>query len=656
MSDPKNGSWVESAPGGMARDEAARPQGSEVSSSSKADMGRTSPGQAPAMSGHGAPQATPLADKTIAPDAPAPVNGAHANGPSTSPQAALQSQGQGSPKPQPQAKPKVQAPGPALQTPAATASDLPFAQILEKAPVRIDIRDAAGDLLYSSGPRFGAGERGKAEVRDCVTDRYTAMADGRSFAVSVTRASDQALRRPDELVHQVYFDELTGLPNRTLVRHSVDALIGQGPDPFAIAFVSLDGFATVREYYGPKIADALLGAVATRLTEAIRATDMAARMRGDEFILLLNPIGSRHDLARDLEEVLARLREPFRIEGFDIFIAASVGVSIFPEDGASYDVLRTNADRAIGSGRIGTRGAVSFFDPVIENAAAERGRLEHKLRLMIRDHRVCCAYQPKVDIHTGRIVGVEVLMRWIDEDGIIQGPADFIALAAELGLLDDLTRDLMGQTIAAIDQIDDAFGPDTMISFNIAARQASDFDFMRDLVNLLDATGFARRFMFELTEEAFASAATLRTHILPLVRSVGVQVSIDDFGVGPSCLASLASITADEVKVDRTFIKDIHRNPRSQGVLRAIEALGTSLAMAVVVEGVETAEELEYLRSSTGIRHGQGYCFARPLFLGATLDQLSGLSRNGAGTDRLFCPNREGLAGLIAAPKDRTAS
>jgi EAL domain-containing protein (putative c-di-GMP-specific phosphodiesterase class I) len=273
-------------------------------------------------------------------------------------------------------------------------------------------------------------------------------------------------------------------------------------------------------------------------------------------------------------------------------------------------------------GKSSGTGLVQFFDATIEHAAIEKSRLEQRLRLAIRDRRVSCAYQPKVDILSEGVSGVEVLLRWIDEDGVIQPPGDFIALALELGLMDDLTFLVLDKTIASIDRINQAFGEDISISLNVASKQAGDLKFMRALLDRIAGTGFARRFILEITEEAFVAKSNFQKSILPLIREIGARVSIDDFGIGYSSLSALADITADEVKIDRSFITNLHQRPRSQNILKAIEALSRSLGMNVVVEGLETFEELAYLRACTSIRHVQGYYFSKPILLedlGATL-------------------------------------
>ena len=185
----------------------------------------------------------------------------------------------------------------------------------------------------------------------------------------------------------------------------------------------------------------------------------------------------------------------------------------------------------------------------------------------------------------------------------------------ELGLIDELTHLVLAEIVKSIDLINDTFGPDTSISINVAARQAGNPQFMRPFALALEATGYPKRFMIEVTEDAFVAKTHFQDEILPMFRKLGVGVSIDDFGIGYSSLSALADITADEIKIDRSFITDIHKRPRSQGILRAIESLSEALGMTVVAEGIETFEELAYLQAATKIRYAQGYYFSRPIFL-----------------------------------------
>ncbi len=419
-----------------------------------------------------------------------------------------------------------------------------------------------------------------------------------------------------ELFRRAYFDELTDLPNRKLIEQHAGHLLSL-PDPprFALAFLDIDNFKHINDYYGHAAGDALLVEVAKRLSRDLRRTDTLSRISGDEFLLLLSPVLSQNEVSEFIDFLVDKLKTPFFIEGSEIFAAASIGVSLYPDHGSSFKQLRQNADIAMYRVKHETKGNALFFDASMEHEAAARTETEQSLRVAILEKRFRCVFQPKVDIRTREIKGIEALVRLKDDRGEIQAPGSFINLAVELGLIDELSHLVLAEIMKSIDLVNDAFGKDTSISINVAAKQAGDVAFMTSFARALEATGCPSRFIIELTEDAFLAKAHFQTEILPMLRGLGVGISIDDFGVGYSSLSALADITADEIKIDRSFIMDIHKRPRSQGILRAIVSLAEALGMTVIAEGVESHEELAYLQATTKIRYAQGYYFARPIFL-----------------------------------------
>jgi c-di-GMP phosphodiesterase Gmr len=440
---------------------------------------------------------------------------------------------------------------------------------------------------------------------------------GRKLLLSSSTDISEQKAIEDHLFRSAYFDELTSLPMRRVIEHRVQSLIQryQPGYAFALAFLDVDNFKHINDYYGHSVGDALLVEVARRLGHNLRETDMLSRISGDEFLLLLNPIESEEEVADYIEATLQRLKAPFFIDGSEIFAATSIGVSLFPDHGRSYDALLQNADIAMYRVKNDGKGAAAFFDTSMEREALARMKIEQSLRHAILEKRFCCAFQAKVDIRTKEVKGVEALVRLRDDEGVIQAPGTFINLAAELGLIDELTHLVLAEIVRSIDLINEMFGPTVTISINVAAKQADNPTFMRSFAAALEATGFPRRFMIEVTEDAFVTKRRFQDEVVPIFRKLGIAISIDDFGIGYSSLSALADITADEIKIDRSFISDIHLRPRSQGILRAIESLAEALGMTVIAEGVETFEELAYLQAATRIRYAQGFYFARPVFL-----------------------------------------
>ncbi len=448
------------------------------------------------------------------------------------------------------------------------------------------------------------------------THRPVRIADRNLLLSSSADISEQKALE-DHLFRSAYYDELTGLPNRGVIEHRANSLL-QRDRPhgrFALAFLDIDNFKHINDYYGHPIGDALLIEVAKRLGMDLRESDMLSRISGDEFLLLLNPIQSEQEVAEYIRFTLERLRAPYFIDGSEVFASISIGISLYPEHGHSYDLLRQNADIAMYRVKNGGKGSAAFFDSSMEREALARTKVEQSLRLAILEKRFCCAFQTKVDIRTQDIKGIEALVRLRDDEGVIQAPGTFVNLAVELGLIDELTHLVLAEIVKSIDLINETFGPDASISINVAAKQACNPEFMRTFALALEATGYPERFMIEVTEDAFVTKTHFQDEILPIFRKLGVRISIDDFGTGYSSLSALADITADEIKIDRSFITDIHKRPRSQGILRAIESLSEALGMTVIAEGIETFEELAYLQGATKIRYAQGYYFSRPIFL-----------------------------------------
>lgn len=533
----------------------------------------------------------------------------------------------------------------------ATEAELGFLkEIVRMLPAGVTVHDERGDLLLvndaaaallgidGSRPSHDLAERQEACVqalrggRSVVTEeslqsgaarqvlltthRPVRLA-GRDLLISASSDITEQKNFEDQLFRSAYFDELTGLPSRRVIEHRTNSILSRDDsgDRFALAFLDIDNFKHINDYYGHSVGDALLVELSKRLGRDLRETDMLSRISGDEFLLLLSPIEGEQEVAEFLQSTLQRLTAPFFIDHSEIFASTSVGVSLYPDHGRSFEVLRQNADIAMYRIKNSGKGTAAFFDASMEREALARTKIEQSLRLAILEKRFCCAFQSKVDIRTQAVKGIEALVRLRDDEGVIQAPGSFINLAVELGLIDELTHLVLAEIVKSIDLINDTFGADATISINVAAKQAGNPEFMRNFAQALESTGFPQRFMIEVTEDAFVAKNHFQAEILPMFRKLGVGVSIDDFGTGYSSLSALADITADEIKIDRSFITDIHKRPRSQGILRAIESLSEALGITVIAEGLESYEELAYLQAATKIRYAQGYYFSRPIFL-----------------------------------------
>ena len=509
------------------------------------------------------------------------------------------------------------------------------AKLLEQAiaalPVAVEVRSENGARVYANPAVETAPEpRRQRETiarggRAALVETAIFRVGDEGYSVSAAVDIDDERRLQDELFQRAFFDPLTKLPSRAFFEEAAARSLGgaAGQARFAVAVIGFDQFDSVNEFYGRSAGDALLVEAARRIGDSIGGDDVAARFGGDQFALLVaQPDEPAAALAR-IERLLARLREPCFVEGVEILLSASAGVAVCPAHDNAAPGLIAKAEAALAQAKRRYRGQTRLYDPAIAQRALEHARIEQSLRLAVRDRRFVCALQPKVDFRVGEIAGLEVLMRWRDENGEARSPGELIAFAVNLGLMNEMTLLLFEETLASLDAIDATFGPDLRLGFNIAAQQAGDVRFMRAFADRLSASGKARRFMIELTEEALLRASQFQLQVAPMLREIGAKISIDDFGVGYSSLSTLAEIDADEIKVDRSFVTAIHERPRSQGLLRAIESLGEALETPIVVEGVETKDELAYLRDHTRIRVAQGYLFSKPVVIGRS-DNLDG--------------------------------
>lgn len=445
---------------------------------------------------------------------------------------------------------------------------------------------------------------------------------------SLRRLTEDLRTARDSLTYRANHDALTGLVNRTFFADEVRrAIRGARPDQkMALVFIDLDGFKQVNDYYGHAVGDELLIEVATRLRRHGAGGDVLARVSGDEFIALVNSITGFAELETRLIAAVRDLREPFEIGGRPIRVSASVGISLYPDHGTTYGDLRRHADLAMFAAKSESRGTTVVFEEKIAVAAAARQRMEQELRRAVAEGRFRAAVQPKVDLATMRVVGFEILARQVDEEGRMGSSAPFVNLAIQVGLLDEITDLVLSDALRSLPALDAVFGTDTLFSVNVSTRQATDPVKLGVLLGRLRESGYAQRFTLEVTEDALLAEEVFRREISPLVASAGVGLSIDDFGTGYASLSRLLTISADEIKIDRSFITEIDQRPRSRVMLRAMDTIGADLSTTVVAEGIETAAELNYLRDNTSVRIGQGYLFARPAAAEALVTQFGDLA------------------------------
>ena len=450
------------------------------------------------------------------------------------------------------------------------------------------------------------------------------MGLGRSLAQAAAIALDNA-RLYEELRHQAFHDGLTGLANRALfsdrVEHALARSIRTG-SIIGVLFVDLDDFKTVNDRFGHQAGDQLLRSIAERIVAVLRPGDTAARLGGDEFAVLLEDLHGQEDARLVAERLIHAIRTPTRLGDVDALVGASIGIALSTAGGELAPDLLRNADFAMYRAKGAGKGRYEVFEASMRAGIAERAELEQIIHGAVDRGELRVAYQPIVELATGRAVGAEALVRWHPAGRPMLMPADFITLAEENGQIVAIGRWVIEEACRLgrrwQDQLNDpAFG----ISVNLSARQFQHPDLVRDVKAALASTGLAPAALtLEITESVLMQHTSSTIDTLGELRAHGVRLAIDDFGTGYSSLSYLDRFSVDVLKIDRTFIDGFGADREGPVLVRAIIELAQALGLQVVAEGIERVDQLAPLRA-LGCELGQGYLFSRPM----EADALSGL-------------------------------
>ncbi|TAN71351.1 MAG: EAL domain-containing protein [Methylobacter sp.] len=448
----------------------------------------------------------------------------------------------------------------------------------------------------------------------------TAVTDERGRVTNyVASFSDITERKTAEyeIQHLAFYDPLTQLPNRRLLqerlKHGIDVERREGKQ-LALLMLDLDRFKAVNDSLGHQAGDALLQQVATRITSRLREVDMVARLGGDEFIVLLEDISHPDDAARVAEEIIASLSKPFQlIQSDDVRIGASIGIGLYPQHGDSAEILLDHADAALYHAKDQGRGCFAYFSEDLTIAVRERIALEVRLRKAIEQEELRVFYQAQTDIASGRIVGAEALVRWLDPvEGLIP-PVRFIPIAEETKLIVEIGEWVLRETCRQGRQWLDMGLPPLTLAVNVSPQQFRRSDINALVATVLQDTGFpARQLELEITESGLMENHDKTTHILNSLHAQGIHLAIDDFGTGYSSLTYLKHFPLDVLKIDKSFIDDIPHNKDDMEIASTIVAIGHTLGFKVLAEGVETLEQLAFLQAQNCDLY-QGYLKSRPL-------------------------------------------
>ncbi|CUH77575.1 Cyclic di-GMP phosphodiesterase Gmr [Tritonibacter multivorans] len=431
-----------------------------------------------------------------------------------------------------------------------------------------------------------------------------------------TEETNRMLRvQSRELEKQAHFDTLTGLPNRIKIDMILEDAIANGgaDDRFALAFLDVNKFKRVNDYYGHEIGDALLLSVAERLNTHLGEGDVAARISGDEFLLLIRSVPDRAELGFFIDHLAEVLSNTHSLRGFLIDASSAIGVSRFPEDGTDQVQLRRAADMAMYRSKASGGALPVIFDAGMAHELTAKMELETRLHDAIEREDFVPFFQPKIDIRNGALHGFEVLLRWRTGEAEYTAPGAFLSTAEEQGLLDRIMFQAVRKLVDDLPLLTGRFGRKVKLSINVTPTQLKDREFMKRLLALLSSAELRGRLVLEITEDEALDVELFRTHIQPELARNEILVSIDDFGTGYSNLAQLAALEAYELKIDRALIAGIHRDPAKQQIVSMICAIARNAGEKTVAEGVEDPEDLDFLRHHTAVDMVQGYIFARPM-------------------------------------------
>ncbi len=416
--------------------------------------------------------------------------------------------------------------------------------------------------------------------------------------------------------HLAYHDNLTGLPNRGLLQdrlgHSI-ARAERSGRKVAVLFIDLDNFKNINDTLGHDVGDEVLRQVARRLTECVRAGDTIARQGGDEFIVLLDSLEDGRDASIVAQKILGSLRASFPLGGTEQHVSGSVGIAVFPEDGRDAQTLMKNADTAMFHGKGVGKNTYQYFTSQMNIAVKRRMTLETALRRAVLQKDFTLHYQPQVDLESGRIPAVEALVRWRTEDSGTVMPSDFIPLAEETGLINEIGEWVLREGCRQMKEwLDRGLAP-RRIAINLSARQFTDKTFLDTVMRVLQDTGLDPRLLeLEITESQVMRQTEGMILLLTRLSEMGVHLAIDDFGTGYSSLSYLKRLPIQKLKIDQSFIRDITVDPNDTAIVVAIINMAHSLELDTIAEGVETAGQLALLRAK-GCRIGQGFYFSPPV-------------------------------------------
>lgn len=420
-----------------------------------------------------------------------------------------------------------------------------------------------------------------------------------------------------ERIHRLaHYDATTELPNRVLLQdrllHAINR-VERGGKRLALLFLDLDGFKMINDTFGHSAGDEVLRLVGVRLTSRLRKADIVARIGGDEFAVVLSDVDQSNDVQTICDQLLQVITEPYELSGESSRVTTSIGIAMFPEDGSDVQTLLKHADAAMYRAKERGKNRYAFYEPEMNQRAEERLQLTRQMRQALDREEFGLCFQPQYDLASGRLVGVEALVRWHDEEGNLIPPSRFIPVAEDSGLIVPLGNWVLNEACRQAQHWREQELDFGRLSVNISGRQFSEEGLQAAVAAALATSGLpGDRLELEITESWVMEGPYRAEQQMRLLHGMGVNLVIDDFGIANSSMAYLKSFPVQKLKIDRSFIRDILSDSDDAAIVSAIIAMGHSLGLRVVAEGVETSEQSAFLRG-TGCDEVQGYLFGRPV-------------------------------------------
>ncbi len=434
--------------------------------------------------------------------------------------------------------------------------------------------------------------------------------------VAVFRDITELKQQEDLIVHQAYHDALTGLPNRALAYDRIGvslAHVKRRGSRLAVLFLDLDNFKNLNDSIGHEWGDKLLLQVSHRLVSQVREEDTVARLGGDEFLILVAALTSEKVITDMVHRLVRSFNAPFNIDGSDVFISASIGVALYPKDGESAAVLTKNADIAMYQAKAKGRNGHCFFTSDLSERISSLRQLENDLRQAVLNREFIVFFQPKIEPVHGLITGAEALVRWQKQDGTRVSPGDFIPLAEETGLIIPLGEQVLDICCRMIARLNTLGYTNLSVAVNLSPLQFSQTNLVERILALLQQHAVSNtQLELEITETTMMTNLAKTIETLNQLVDAGIAISIDDFGTGYSSLAYLKKFPIKTLKIDRCFIRDLTKDPNDAQLVETIMLMAHNLGIGVVAEGVETEEQLEWLKCR-GCEMIQGFYYSKPL-------------------------------------------